>query len=104
LKEPLIGEEEKLEEPPEVISLRVNKLHIEAGQHVGIIGQVGSGKSTLLNSILNEVDKVKGTVRRNGTCAYIPQVSWLRSATIRENILFESEYDPERYSDVLKRC
>jgi ATP-binding cassette subfamily C (CFTR/MRP) protein 1 len=87
-----------------VISLRVNGIHIKQGQFIGVVGQVGSGKSTLLNAILNEVDKIKGTVRRRGSVAYIPQVSWLRSATIRENILFESPYDEERYKDILKRC
>lgn len=85
--------EEKLPEPIEHISLRIKQLQVKQGEFVGVVGQVGSGKSTLLNAILNEVDKVNGTVSRRGRLAYIPQVSWLRSMTIRENILFESEYN-----------
>lgn len=57
-----------------------------------------------MNAILGEVDKATGTIKRRGKLAYIPQVSWLRSTTIRENILFESEYDEVRYKDVIQRC
>ena len=55
---------------------------------MGVIGKVGSGKSTLLSAILGEIDKVEGSVGRRGKISYIPQTSWLRSATIKENILF----------------
>ena len=64
-------------------SLSVNKLHIKKGEFVGVVGKVGSGKSTLLSAILGEIDKVEGKVNRRGTTSYIPQVSWLRSTTIR---------------------
>ncbi len=53
-----------------------------------MVGRVGSGKSTLLSTILGEITKMEGSVLKNGKIAYIPQVSWLRSATVRENILF----------------
>ena len=69
-----------------------------------VIGRVGSGKSTFLSAILNEVDLVEGTVKRRGTVAYIPQISWLRSATIRENIVFEGEYKEEWYQEVVRLC
>lgn len=61
---------------------------IPRGQFVSVIGRVGSGKTTFLYSILGEIDKAKGSISRRGTIAYIPQVSWLRSATIKENIVF----------------
>ncbi|PRQ45490.1 putative xenobiotic-transporting ATPase [Rosa chinensis] len=32
-----------------------------------------------------------------GTVAYVPQVSWIFNATVRENILFESEFEAARY-------
>lgn len=34
---------------------------------------------------------------RGGNVAYAAQESWVQSATIRENILFGSAYDEERY-------
>ena len=55
-------------------------------------------------SILGEIDKKKGTLGRRGTIAYIPQVSWLRSTTIRNNILFENPFDEARYNHILKIC
>lgn len=78
-------------------NLVLNKLKISKGDFLAVIGRVGSGKSTLLSAILGEIDKVEGQVSRRGKIAYIPQTSWLRSATIRENIVFESEYDEKRY-------
>ena len=69
-------------------ALTVQNLHVKKGEFIGVIGKVGSGKSTLLSAILGEIDKIDGTVNRRGKIAYIPQVSWLRSATIKENILF----------------
>lgn len=69
-------------------NLMVPKMLIPRGQFASVIGKVGSGKTTFLYSILGEIDKREGTLSRRGTIAYIPQVSWLRSATIRENIVF----------------
>ncbi len=65
------------------MALKIKNLKIEKGSFVGVVGRVGSGKSTLLYSILGEIDKIQGIVKRRGTTAYIPQTSWLRSATIR---------------------
>lgn len=85
-------------------NLEVPKLSIHRGQFVSVIGRVGAGKTTFLYSILGEIDKVQGTLSRRGTIAYIPQVSWLRSTTIRENILFESPFDEARYNHIIKIC
>ena len=93
----LSSESETLESEKNKYALVVNDLKINRGDFVSVIGRVGSGKSTLLSAILGEIDKVEGQVNRRGSIAYIPQTSWLRSATIRENILFESEYDEKRY-------
>jgi len=36
--------------------------------------------------------------------AYVSQTAWLQNATIRDNILFGSEYDEERYRKVVDAC
>ena len=36
--------------------------------------------------------------------AYVSQKPWLVNATLRDNILFGSEYHPRRYRNVLKIC
>jgi len=77
---------------------------IESGIQVGIVGFTGSGKSTLVNLLSRLDDPQKGIVSIDGTdikdysldhlrrnVGYIPQVPFLFSKTIRENILFGSE-------------
>ena len=75
----------------------MDKLHIKKGEFVSIIGKLGSGKSSIIAAILGEIDKISGNFGMRGTTAFVPQESWLRTATVRENILFEEEYDEERY-------
>ena len=41
---------------------------------------------------------------RAGGVAYAAQESWVLNETIRDNILFGSEYDEERYKKVLYQC
>jgi ATPase subunit of ABC transporter with duplicated ATPase domains len=61
---------------------------------------VGAGKSTLLSAILGELPKAKGRVIVNGTLAYVPQTAWLKNATLKENILFGTKNDRDRYDEV----
>jgi ATP-binding cassette subfamily C (CFTR/MRP) protein 10 len=75
------------------VSLRVPK-----GSFVAVIGEVGSGKTSLLNSLLGEMRCVHGSILLNGSVAYVPQVPWLLSGTVRENILFGKPFDSKRFS------
>lgn len=72
-------------------------LLIPKGLLVAVVGEVGSGKSSLLNLILGETRLINGSVYRNGSIAYVPQVAWILSGTVRDNILFGREYDPRRF-------
>ncbi|XP_015570863.2 ABC transporter C family member 13 isoform X5 [Ricinus communis] len=65
---------------------------------------VGSGKSSLLGAILGEMRFIRGSVHSSGSRAYVPQVPWILSGTVRENILFGKNYDSERYLDTIKAC
>lgn len=40
----------------------------------------------------------------NGTVAYAAQRAWIQNATLRDNVLFGSPMDPERYARVLSAC
>ena len=90
----------------------LNNLNFEvkSKELIGICGKVGSGKSSLLLSILGEMVLEKGNV--NGFCAtgtakpigYAAQEPWMRSATIKENILFGGKMDVQRYNEVIKAC
>ncbi|XP_058779037.1 ABC transporter C family member 10-like [Vicia villosa] len=84
-------------------TLRDINLEVVHGQKVAICGEVGSGKSTLLATILGEVSKKKGTIDVHGKFAYVSQTAWIQTGTVRENILFGSELDDQRYQETLQR-
>ncbi|KAJ3298346.1 hypothetical protein HDU76_006466, partial [Blyttiomyces sp. JEL0837] len=73
-----------------------------------IIGATGSGKSSLLLALLGEMNRINGTrscpSQESIGVAYVSQFAWLTNATIRDNILFGSEFDAERYRNVVKGC
>ncbi|XP_021717121.1 ABC transporter C family member 13-like isoform X2 [Chenopodium quinoa] len=79
-------------------------LSLPKDSFVVIVGEVGSGKSSLLNSMLGEMNIIEGWVHLNGSTAYVPQVPWILSGTIRENILLGKEHVSERYAEVLRAC
>ena len=87
----------------------------------------GSGKSLLLAGLLGEADIVKGSVMcpRSGQgilertasnpldpegwvlrdmVAYVPQQAWLQNASIKDNIIFSSPWNAERYQNILEAC
>ncbi|MBW0461807.1 hypothetical protein O181_001522 [Austropuccinia psidii MF-1] len=72
-----------------------------------VTGPTGAGKSTLLAAILGELDCIEGSVHVDksfGQLAYAAQTYWLESATIRNNIVFQSEFDQNRYDAVIRAC
>ena len=69
-----------------------------------VTGPVGSGKSTLLSAIAGEVSNISGTINCQGTIVYVPQVAWVFSGTIRENILFGLPYDEQKYTKIIHAC
>jgi len=71
---------------------------------VAVVGQVAAGKSSLLQALLGEMIKESGTVKLKGSVAYVPQTAWLQNATLRENILFGSPYEEEKYNMVIDKC
>ena len=76
----------------------------ETGSLTVITGQVGSGKSILLSAIAGEVPGTDGTIKCKGVLAYVPQIPWVFSGTIRENILFGEPYDETKYTRVIEAC
>lgn len=68
------------------------------------IGKVGSGKSSLLSAILGEMEKIGGYVGVRGKTAYSSQQAWIQNMTLRDNILFDREYDQGLYKKVVDAC
>ncbi|KAJ3868777.1 P-loop containing nucleoside triphosphate hydrolase protein [Lentinula novae-zelandiae] len=75
-----------------------------------IVGPTGSGKTSLLLALLGEMHFVPTgpdsyyNLPREGGVSYAAQESWIQNDTIRNNILFGSSFDEERYNNVLYQC
>ncbi|KAF8876196.1 P-loop containing nucleoside triphosphate hydrolase protein [Gymnopilus junonius] len=76
-----------------------------------IIGPTGSGKTSMLMALLGEMHLLPSSnpntwfnLPRSKGVAYAAQESWVQNATIRDNILFGSPYEQERYETVLYQC
>ncbi|XP_027699446.1 multidrug resistance-associated protein 1-like [Vombatus ursinus] len=88
-------------QPPTLNDLNIK---IPEGALVAIIGQVGSGKSSVLSAILGEMEKLKGTVQRKGSVAYVSQQAWIQNSKLQENIVFGSVLQKQYYERVLEAC
>ncbi|KAJ2612967.1 hypothetical protein H4S08_002464 [Coemansia sp. RSA 1365] len=71
---------------------------------IAVIGRVGSGKSSLVSAILGDMIKCSGNVTVRGSVAYVPQQPWILNATLRDNILFGSDFDCDFYDQVIDAC
>ena len=74
------------------------------GQLVGISGPVGSGETSLLMCILEELPISSGKISCIGKIAFVSQMPWVYSGTVRENILFGNQFDVQRYNNVIEVC
>ncbi|KAH7654349.1 Xenobiotic-transporting ATPase protein [Dioscorea alata] len=80
-------------------------LDIPVGSLVAIVGSTGEGKTSLISAMLGELPPMVGTstsVTIRGTVAYVSQVSWIFNATVRDNILFGSPFQPSRYEKAIE--
>ncbi|KAH9796208.1 ABC transporter C family member 2 [Citrus sinensis] len=81
--------------------LNIN-LDIPVGSLVAIVGGTGEGKTSLISAMLGELPPVSdASAVIRGTVAYVPQVSWIFNATVRDNILFGSAFEPARYEKAI---
>lgn len=96
-------------------------LKFRVGQLNVIAGSTGSGKTSLLMGLLGEMTKLKGKVYLPGgrsredlrpdpdtglteSVAYCAQQAWLVNGTVKENIVFASDWDEKRYNEVIDAC
>ncbi|CAE6439243.1 unnamed protein product [Rhizoctonia solani] len=82
-----------------------------------VYGPTGSGKSSLLAAMLGEMDRIEGEsylpkdpthlhskTNLQMAISYCAQQPWLEHKSIKENILFCSTFDEERYISTLEAC
>jgi ABC-type lipoprotein export system ATPase subunit len=103
--------EEKIAEVEEMIptfTLSLPSLAIHSGELVVVKGIVGQGKSSLCQALLGEMPISSSPsppcLLIHGSISYASQLPWIQSTTIRQNILYHSPYDEEKYFRVLHAC
>ena len=99
--------------------LLINNLNFKAklGDIVGIIGKSGSGKSTLTELLAGLREPTAGTILINNiefrnltdSCeilknnsSIMPQETYLRNKSIKENILAYRDYEEKRYNETIQ--
>ena len=96
-------DDSRADEP--VFNVRNVSLELKKSEVIAIVGKVGSGKTTLLRALLGEVPAQPGTeLWMSGGLSYAPQIAFILNRSLRENILFGSEFDEARYEKVLDAC
>ena len=87
------------------ILMTIEKLKIKKNESCVIIGETGSGKSCLIKSLIDRLIILnKKEFNIDGTISYASQTPFIVNATLKENILFYSDYDEERYNKIIKYC
>ncbi|KAG6487042.1 hypothetical protein ZIOFF_055624 [Zingiber officinale] len=80
-------------------------LDIPVGSLIAIVGSTGEGKTSLISAMLGELPPVAGSntsVTIRGTVAYVPQISWIFNATVRDNILFGCPFRQSSYEKAIE--
>ena len=87
------------------ILMDIESLKIAKGESIVIIGETGSGKSCLIKSLIDRLIILsKKEFNIDGTISYASQTPFIINSTVKENILFYSRYNEERYNQVIKYC
>ncbi|KAL7915178.1 P-loop containing nucleoside triphosphate hydrolase protein [Trichoderma velutinum] len=87
-------------------NISVSFSQAQSGSLTIIVGPIGSGKSSLLKAILGETSSTGGKVSLSTpSIAFCDQTPWIMNATIRDNIVAESEHFEDKWFDtVVEAC
>ncbi|KAG8994024.1 hypothetical protein FRB90_000542, partial [Tulasnella sp. 427] len=111
------------EQPEDRFELRDVDVIFPVGKLTLVVGPTASGKSALLMALLGEMTpsaalsgssssvllpknphQLEQSTGLRNSISYCAQTPWLEHATIKENILFYSPYEGDRYQEVLRAC
>ncbi|XP_064455602.1 ATP-binding cassette sub-family C member 4-like [Ornithodoros turicata] len=74
---------------------------VKPGELLAVVGPVGCGKTSLLMSILGELPVTSGSTKVMGRVAYASQEPWMFTGSVRNNVVFDSGFDADRYKRVI---
>ncbi|XP_033734825.1 multidrug resistance-associated protein 7-like [Pecten maximus] len=90
--------------PSRTLTLENITIDIRKGQFIGVIGKVGAGKSSFLHAVMAEMVREDGRISVSNLdqgFALASQEPWIQQATIRDNVLFGSQFDSKKYAEIL---
>ena len=81
-------------------------LSVKKGEFIAILGPTGSGKTCLINAIMNNyyIYSSSSQIILNGELSYFSQQPWVMTDTVKNNIIFNNEYNEEKYRQVVSVC
>lgn len=79
-------------------------LALYPGDLIGVSGRVMAGKTTLLEALLGEVPCHGGVWRSASAMAYAGQTPWIFAGSLRDNIVFDTPFEANRYARVIAAC
>ena len=95
-------------------SSSTSSIDIHFREFIVITGPVGSGKSAFFSALLRDMIAVQAEnnpsdssfikLANDCTFSYAPQMAWIRGASLRDNIVFGSIWNKERYQRVITAC
>jgi ATPase subunit of ABC transporter with duplicated ATPase domains len=91
--------------PPDRTLFKNLQLSLAVGDRVALVGANGVGKSTLLQILAGQIEPSVGSVWRNGSIYYLPQISTIRQqikADTVQNFLFSISDEWWKISDILE--
>lgn len=76
---------------------------VKKGEFIMVTGAIGTGKTSLLNALASMMPQLKGSIQQTGELLLSGQ-PWIQNTTLKNNILFGSRLDQNRYDAVLDSC
>lgn len=88
----------------DVVLTSVNMTVPTGGSLIAVTGPMNSGKSALITGMAGLLRVTSGTYLHPNLIGYCPYPGWIKCGTLKENILFGREFDPDWYPVVLRAC